>query len=139
MKNAPSDALSSIRAIRNLGIIAHIDAGKTTLTERILFYSRKIHKMGEVHDGTATMDFMPEEQERGITITAATTSCLWNGHTLNLIDTPGHVDFTIEVERPARAGRGRGRVLRRGRRGAPIGNRVEAVGTFRGAQAGLYQ
>ena len=102
MKNAPSDALSSIRAIRNLGIIAHIDAGKTTLTERILFYSRKIHKMGEVHDGTATMDFMPEEQERGITITAATTSCLWNGHTLNLIDTPGHVDFTIEVERSLR-------------------------------------
>ena len=102
MKNAPSDALSSIRAIRNLGIIAHIDAGKTTLTERILFYSRKIHKMGEVHDGTATMDFMAEEQERGITITAATTSCLWNGHTLNLIDTPGHVDFTIEVERSLR-------------------------------------
>lgn len=102
MKNAPSDALSAIRAIRNLGIIAHIDAGKTTLSERILFYSQKIHKMGEVHDGTATMDFMPEEQERGITITAATTSCLWNGHTLNLIDTPGHVDFTIEVERSLR-------------------------------------
>jgi len=93
---------SELSNLRNLGIIAHIDAGKTTLSERILFYTRKIHRMGEVHDGTATMDFMPEEQERGITITAATTSCEWNGYRLNLIDTPGHVDFTIEVERSLR-------------------------------------
>lgn len=85
--------------IRNLGIMAHIDAGKTTLSERILFYAQKIHKLGEVHDGAATMDFMPEEQERGITITSACTTCQWNGKSLNLVDTPGHVDFTIEVER----------------------------------------
>lgn len=91
-----------LAAIRNLGIIAHIDAGKTTLSERILFYTRKIHRMGEVHNGTATMDFMPEEQERGITITAATTSCQWKNCMINLIDTPGHVDFTIEVERSLR-------------------------------------
>ena len=88
-----------IPAIRNIGIIAHIDAGKTTLTERILFYSNKIHRMGEVHDGTATMDFMPEEQERGITICSACTTTHWQNHQINLIDTPGHVDFTIEVER----------------------------------------
>ena len=95
-------AIKSIRAIRNLGIIAHIDAGKTTLTERMLFYSRKIHRMGEVHDGSATMDYMPEEQERGITIASACTTCQWAGATLNIIDTPGHVDFTIEVERSLR-------------------------------------
>ncbi|MDE7371243.1 MAG: elongation factor G [Desulfovibrio sp.] len=95
-------ALKAIRAIRNLGIIAHIDAGKTTLTERMLFYSRKIHRMGEVHDGSATMDFMPEEQERGITIASACTTCQWQRATLNIIDTPGHVDFTIEVERSLR-------------------------------------
>ena len=88
-----------ISRLRNLGVIAHIDAGKTTLTERILFYTRKIHRMGEVHEGTATMDFMPEEQERGITIASACTTCLWRGHAINVIDTPGHVDFTIEVER----------------------------------------
>ncbi len=88
--------------IRNIGIIAHIDAGKTTLSERMLFYSRKIHRMGEVHDGAATMDYMPEEQERGITITSACTSCQWRERTINLIDTPGHVDFTIEVERSLR-------------------------------------
>ncbi|QJT08214.1 elongation factor G [Oceanidesulfovibrio marinus] len=88
--------------LRNIGIIAHIDAGKTTLTERFLFYSHKIHRMGEVHEGTATMDFMPEEQERGITISSACTTSFWNDHTLNLIDTPGHVDFTIEVERSLR-------------------------------------
>ena len=84
------------------GIIAHIDAGKTTLSERMLYYSRKIHRLGEVHDGTATMDYMPEEQERGITIMSACTTCQWNEHTINLIDTPGHVDFTIEVERSLR-------------------------------------
>ncbi len=91
-----------MKQLRNLGIIAHIDAGKTTLSERILFYTSKIHRMGEVHDGTATMDFMPEEQERGITIAAAASTCRWKDWTLNLIDTPGHVDFTIEVERSLR-------------------------------------
>ncbi len=91
-----------LEKIRNIGIIAHIDAGKTTLTERILFYTDKIHRLGEVHDGTATMDFMPEEQERGITISSACTTCEWNGHSISIIDTPGHVDFTIEVERSLR-------------------------------------
>ncbi len=99
---ASSPVLRAIRAIRNIGIIAHIDAGKTTLSERMLFYSRKIHRMGEVHDGSATMDYMPEEQERGITIASACTTCHWGGATLNIIDTPGHVDFTIEVERSLR-------------------------------------
>ncbi len=88
--------------IRNIGIIAHIDAGKTTLTERILYYTKRIHRMGEVHEGTATMDYMPEEQERGITITSACTSCRWNNKQINIIDTPGHVDFIIEVERALR-------------------------------------
>jgi elongation factor G len=88
--------------VRNIGIIAHIDAGKTTLSERMLFYTEKIHRMGEVHDGNATMDYLPEEQERGITINSACTSCDWRGHVINLIDTPGHVDFTIEVERSLR-------------------------------------
>lgn len=87
---------------RNIGIIAHIDAGKTTVTERILFYCGRVHKMGEVHDGEATMDWMLEEKERGITITSAVTSCDWRRHTINIIDTPGHVDFTIEVERSLR-------------------------------------
>ena len=87
---------------RNIGIIAHIDAGKTTVTERILFYTKKIYKMGEVHEGAATMDWMPQEQERGITITAAATTCFWNDHRINIIDTPGHVDFTVEVERSLR-------------------------------------
>ncbi len=91
-----------LELLRNIGIIAHIDAGKTTLSERILFYTQKIHRMGEVHDGTATMDFMPEEQERGITIASACTTCTWGRHTVNIIDTPGHVDFTIEVERSLR-------------------------------------
>lgn len=91
-----------LKNIRNIGIIAHIDAGKTTLTERILYYTQKIHRMGEVHDGTATMDFMPEEQERGITIASACTSCQWKDKTVNIIDTPGHVDFTIEVDRSLR-------------------------------------
>jgi len=91
-----------IDKLRNIGIIAHIDAGKTTLTERILYYTEKIHRMGEVHEGMATMDYMPEEQERGITITSACTTCLWKGNTINIIDTPGHVDFTIEVERSLR-------------------------------------
>jgi len=87
---------------RNIGIIAHIDAGKTTVTERVLFYTKKIYKIGEVHDGAATMDWMPQEQERGITITAAATTCFWKDHRVNIIDTPGHVDFTVEVERSLR-------------------------------------
>ncbi len=87
---------------RNIGIMAHIDAGKTTLTERILFYTGRTHKIGEVHDGAATMDWMPQEQERGITITSAATTCFWKTHRINIIDTPGHVDFTIEVERSLR-------------------------------------
>jgi elongation factor G len=93
---------SRLRKTRNIGIMAHIDAGKTTLTERILYYTGRSHKMGEVHDGEAVMDWMPEEQERGITITSAVTTCQWLQHTINLIDTPGHVDFTIEVERSLR-------------------------------------
>jgi elongation factor G len=91
-----------MKAVRNIGIIAHIDAGKTTVTERILFFSGIIHRMGEVHEGSATMDYLPEEQERGITITSACTTTPWADHVLNIIDTPGHVDFTIEVERSLR-------------------------------------
>ena len=87
---------------RNIGIMAHIDAGKTTTTERILYYTGVSHKIGEVHDGAATMDWMEQEQERGITITSAATTCFWNDHRINIIDTPGHVDFTIEVERSLR-------------------------------------
>jgi elongation factor G len=101
-----SEALSvtaiKLENLRNIGIIAHIDAGKTTLTERILYYTGRIYKMGEVHNGAAVMDWMPEEQERGITITAAVTTCHWKGAIINIIDTPGHVDFTIEVERSLR-------------------------------------
>ena len=88
--------------LRNIGIMAHIDAGKTTTTERILYYTGKIHKMGEVHEGNTTMDWMIQEQERGITITAAATTCFWKNHRINIIDTPGHVDFTVEVERSLR-------------------------------------
>ena len=87
---------------RNIGIMAHIDAGKTTTTERILYYTGVSYKMGEVHEGTAVMDWMEQEQERGITITSAATTCFWREHRINLIDTPGHVDFTIEVERSLR-------------------------------------
>src|ERR671929_1187231 len=87
---------------RNIGIMAHIDAGKTTTTERILFYTGKSYKIGEVHEGTATMDWMAQEQERGITITSAATTSFWNDHRINIIDTPGHVDFTVEVERSLR-------------------------------------
>src|SRR5690242_13088822 len=87
---------------RNIGIIAHIDAGKTTTTERILLFTGVIHKAGEVHDGAATMDWMEQEKERGITITSAATTCFWNDHRINIIDTPGHVDFTVEVERSLR-------------------------------------
>jgi elongation factor G len=94
--------VSSLESIRNIGIMAHIDAGKTTTTERILYYTGKSHKIGEVHDGAATMDWMVQEQEKGITITSAATTCRWNKNTINIIDTPGHVDFTIEVERALR-------------------------------------
>ena len=88
--------------VRNIGIMAHIDAGKTTTTERILYYTGKIHKVGETHEGAATMDWMAQEQERGITITSAATTAQWKGHRINIIDTPGHVDFTVEVERSLR-------------------------------------
>jgi elongation factor G len=97
MKRTPK-----IDNIRNIGIIAHIDAGKTTVTERILFYTGKSYKIGEVHDGEAVMDWMVDEQERGITITSAVTTCNWQGTDVQVIDTPGHVDFTIEVERSLR-------------------------------------
>ena len=92
----------SLQDTRNIGICAHIDAGKTTTTERILYYTGKSHKIGEVHEGGATMDWMEQEQERGITITSAATTCFWNDKRINIIDTPGHVDFTIEVERSLR-------------------------------------
>jgi len=93
---------AGLERTRNIGVIAHIDAGKTTVTERILFYTKKIYKIGEVHEGAATMDWMEQEQERGITITAAATTCFWSDYRINLIDTPGHVDFTVEVERSLR-------------------------------------
>ena len=93
---------SKLSRTRNIGIVAHIDAGKTTVSERILFYTGISYKMGEVHDGEAVMDWMPQEQERGITITSAVTTCTWNNHEIHIIDTPGHVDFTIEVERSLR-------------------------------------
>src|SRR5260370_11336486 len=88
---------------RNIGIMAHIDGGKTTTTERILFYTGRLHRMGEVHDGSATMDWMVQEQERGITITSAATTCFWRDNRINIIDTPGHADFTVAVERSLRA------------------------------------
>ena len=104
-----------INRYRNIGIVAHVDAGKTTTTERVLFYTGLSHKIGEVHDGAATMDWMEQEQERGITITSAATTCFWQGmqqqfdqHRINIIDTPGHVDFTIEVERSLARARRRG-------------------------------
>ena len=92
----------TLEKTRNIGIMAHIDAGKTTTTERILYYTGRSHKMGEVHEGAATMDWMEQEQERGITITSAATTCEWADHRINIIDTPGHVDFTVEVERSLR-------------------------------------
>jgi len=94
--------LYDLSHMRNIGIMAHIDAGKTTLTERILYYTGKVHRVGEVHDGAATMDWMEQERERGITITSAATTCFWHNHQINIIDTPGHVDFTVEVERSLR-------------------------------------
>src|SRR5512134_1234725 len=91
-----------LQRYRNIGIMAHIDARNTTLTERVLFYTGRIHRVGEVHDGAATMDWMEQERERGITITSAATTCSWRDHRINIIDTPGHVDFTVEVERSLR-------------------------------------
>ncbi|MBO4866591.1 MAG: GTP-binding protein, partial [Ruminococcus sp.] len=93
---------TKLQDYRNIGIMAHIDAGKTTTTERILFYTGVNYKIGETHDGASTMDWMAQEKERGITITSAATTCYWKGHRLNIIDTPGHVDFTVEVERSLR-------------------------------------
>ena len=97
-----TDTAADLAKVRNIGIMAHIDAGKTTTTERILFYTGINYKIGEVHEGAATMDWMEQEQERGITITSAATTCVWDDHTINIIDTPGHVDFTVEVERSLR-------------------------------------
>ncbi|MDD9975880.1 MAG: GTP-binding protein, partial [Candidatus Poribacteria bacterium] len=88
--------------MRNIGIMAHIDAGKTTVTERILYYTGRLYRIGDVDDGTTAMDWMVQEQERGITITAAATTCQWKEHSINIIDTPGHIDFTVEVERSLR-------------------------------------
>jgi elongation factor G len=94
--------MDELDRVRNIGIMAHIDAGKTTTTERVLYYTGRLHKMGEVHEGAATMDWMVQEQERGITITSAATTCFWRDCRINIIDTPGHVDFTVEVERSLR-------------------------------------
>jgi elongation factor G len=102
MSKTDPKVIDRIRRTRNIGIMAHIDAGKTTVSERILFYTGRSHRMGEVHDGAATMDWMEQEQERGITITSAATHCIWKDHRINIIDTPGHVDFTVEVERSLR-------------------------------------
>ena len=96
------DVLTDLTKVRNIGIMAHIDAGKTTTTERILFYTGINYKIGETHDGASTMDWMEQEQERGITITSAATTCFWKDNQINIIDTPGHVDFTVEVERSLR-------------------------------------
>ena len=136
-----------IERYRNIGISAHIDAGKTTTTERILFYTGVNHKIGEVHDGAATMDWMEQEQERGITITSAATTCFWKGmdlsfpeHRINIIDTPGHVDFTIEVERShARARRRVHGLLRRRRRAAAVGNRLAPGQQVQGAAPRVRQ
>lgn len=102
MNNCSMSNIMNLQTVRNIGIMAHIDAGKTTVTERILYYTGRVHKMGEVHDGTATMDWMPQERERGITISSAVTTSFWKGYQINIIDTPGHVDFTVEVERSLR-------------------------------------
>jgi elongation factor G len=96
------DVLTDLSKVRNIGIMAHIDAGKTTTTERILFYTGVNHKIGETHDGASTTDWMEQEKERGITITSAAVTCYWNKNQVNIIDTPGHVDFTVEVERSLR-------------------------------------
>ncbi len=120
--------------------MAHIDAGKTTTTERILYYTGKSYKLGEVHEGTATMDWMEQEQERGITITSAATTCTWNDHRINIIDTPGHVDFTIEVERSLRVLDGAVAVFEFGRRRrAPVRDRLASGRQVPGAADLLHQ
>src|SRR5881296_3497687 len=102
MAETTTKAPPTLERVRNIGIMAHIDAGKTTTTERILYYTGRTHKMGEVHEGAAVMDWMAQEQERGITITSAATTAFWRDFRINIIDTPGHVDFTVEVERSLR-------------------------------------
>ena len=119
----------SLEKTRNIGIMAHIDAGKTTTTERILFYTGVNYKIGETHEGNATMDWMVQEQERGITITSAATTCFWKDTRINIIDTPGHVDFTAEVER----------CLRQGRCRAPDGNGVASGGPLQCSAHDLRQ
>ena len=114
----------SLENTRNIGIMAHIDAGKTTTTERILFYTGRTYKIGETHEGTATMDWMEQEQERGITITSAATTCFWRHCRINIIDTPGHVDFTV---------------VRKGRRGAPDGDRLASGRQVSCPAHGVYQ
>ena len=122
----------SIERTRNIGIMAHIDAGKTTTTERILFYTGRVHKIGEMHEGSATMDWMVQEKERGITITSAATTCFWRDHRINIIDTPGHVDFTVEVERSSEGARWRRRGLLCGiRSGTAVGDGVAPGGQVR--------
>ena len=129
-----------LERIRNIGIAAHIDAGKTTTTERILFYSGIVHKIGEVHEGTAVTDWMDQERERGITITAAAISTNWRDHQVNIIDTPGHVDFTIEVERSMRVLDGVIAVFLLGGRGtAPVGNGLAASQSISSAAHCLCQ
>ena len=121
-----------IENVRNIGIAAHIDAGKTTTTERILFYTGKKHKIGAVDDGTAEMDWMVQERERGVTITAAATTCFWRDHAIHLIDTPGHVDFTVEVETFVTGLGWRNRTFLCCRwRGASVRNRLASGGTLR--------
>ncbi len=122
----------SLEKTRNIGIMAHIDAGKTTTTERILFYTGRTHKIGETHDGGATMDWMEQEQERGITITSAATTAQWRDCRINIIDTPGHVDFTVEVERSLRVLDGAGgRELARADEGLAVRRGVHAVRVLR--------
>jgi peptide subunit release factor RF-3 len=120
VEDSSVDLKSRLEQTRNIGIAAHIDAGKTTTTERILFYTGRIHRMGEVDDGDATMDWMEQEAERGITITSAATTCSWRDHRINIIDTPGHVDFTVDS-------------VWRWRRTAPVRNRVAPGGSLRRA------
>lgn len=131
---------SKLSRTRNIGVVAHIDAGKTTVSERILFYTGRSYKMGEVHDGEAVMDWMPQEQERGITITSAVTTCSWQNHEIHLVDTPGHVDFTIEVERSLRVLDGAVVVFCAvGGGGTSVGNRLAPGGPIRRSQNCLHQ